>query len=440
MPDGKKQMTCAKPSVYTTFGLYVIALAIVVSTNTLYSINGYTSHFLAAVIIVASAALTALYWPGQKLRMGQIRIGKIHISQFKALLGWLLLVYLSNFLRFAATGDRGTFHYLAFVLFLGYAPLFITALKEKGLLETLLLAFVNVVAVLALISLVLWVAGPLLGLISPNCSIANGWTGVNKLTVESPGYFYLLFSVQDLNVLGVRVVRNTSVFVEAPMYALVLCVALVFECLLLKKRRPLVVALMTVSVFTTIAVTGTAVVMGLGLAGLLHLLAKKQLGCKHFLYPFMAAVAVCGACVAVWLLRGKVGSASWLTRIDDFVAGYKTWIENVWFGCGMRNQEALVAHMSDFRLGSNIGFSNSLMGCLARGGLVFSAPLFVGWLSYFLSGNRRYIFAGLLFFFLWAVTNILFLPLTAFLLGLGVSVAVAKAGVEEEQPLAPSGH
>lgn len=74
-----------------------------------------------------------------------------------------------------------------------------------------------------------------------------------------------------------------------------------------------------------------------------------------------------------FLLEQKLGTSSGSTRVDDFAAGYKAWMDAPLFGNGYGNSAAYKKYMSSFRR-NNLGFSNSPMQVLAYGGIYLFFP------------------------------------------------------------------
>ncbi len=73
------------------------------------------------------------------------------------------------------------------------------------------------------------------------------------------------------------------------------------------------------------------------------------------------------------LLETKMDSTSGSARMDDFVAGFKAWMDHPLMGNGFSNNSAILQYMSTYRI-KNTGFSNSLMQILSYGGLYLLAP------------------------------------------------------------------
>jgi hypothetical protein len=387
--------------------LYVIALMLVLTSNTLYCILGRWQLVFSAILLLAMLTVCVRY--------SNVRLSRPAVI---FLVVWLIALFGCNALLFALSGDSGGSAYAIFILVLAISPVAFLLLRQARQLGELTKAFVNVAVFFAVTSLILWLIGPICGFLQPNCSISNSWTGTLGLTVSSPGYFYLLYDVQSAPFLGVRIVRNTSIFAEAPMFSLVLCVALLFEVFGERKPRLGHVVTLSLAIISSVSTTGIVVLLLVALIAA-YRTARRAGRTRVLLYMLLGLLVAFGVVAMVWLLNEKSGTASGMTRVDDFVAGYKAWRDHVWVGTGISSSDFAAASMSAFR-SDNVGFSNGLMSSLARGGLLFSLPIFFGWAAFFFSKEPRDRITGALFLVLWVFTNITFLPITGAMVGLGI--------------------
>lgn len=116
---------------------------------------------------------------------------------------------------------------------------------------------------------------------------------------------------------------------------------------------------------STISTTGiTVLIIAIGLRYVFtKSKTKGRLSIKLIFLP-MAFVVVLVA--LNFLLEQKLGASSGSTHVDDFVAGYRAWMDAPLFGNGYGNSASYEKYMSSFR-GHNIGFFNSPMQVLAYG-------------------------------------------------------------------------
>ncbi len=387
---------------------YAISLTMVLLANTLPGLLPGRKGILYPALVLLSAFVVALLWKDSPLAKRTVR----------RWLMWTALVAGVYFAIVFATGDGyGRYGGSAF-LFFGICPLLIVLLAKNELLDTYLRAFVNVLVLLAALSMALWLLGPVCGILSPNCVIRNSWNGLG-IELWSEGYFHLLYVVQNVDILGFSTVRNTGIFAEAPMYSLILCIGVLIEYYLAERTRRSVVWLLSLCVVTTFSTTGIIFLIAFCALECLGFVYKsgsrlRMLGMLLFVVAFVVAVDY-----AVLLIDDKLATRSGNIRLDDFSAGFQAWIQHPIVGYGLSDADSVTRYMSDFRLG-NLGFSNSFFDVLVRGGVLFMVLFLTSLFGYLRIGGRRRK-AGLLFACLWVVTISTFHPVALFMFSFGVA-------------------
>lgn len=327
-------------------------------------------------------------------------------------------------------GSFGGLRYPILIVLFGFLlPFFVQSLFLGDSIETFTRYFVNIMGVLALTSVILWVAGPLLGLLSPNCLIENRWNGNGRLEM-SPGYYWLLFETQIIDFGFGYIPRNTSIFVEAPSFALPLCVALHFELFFSKVPRKKMLVILSLATLSSTSTIG--IVVYIIDYSILFIERKKATGVQQ---PYrMVAIAVVliaalFAALQVIDLRNST-SASGAVRLDDFRAGFIAWSNSPLFGYGFGNMDAVIANMSEFR-SANQGTSNSLTQILSFGGIALLVPFTIS-LSKVATNSRwsvRMMFFG--FLFEWLFSGIWATPIALLLCSFGV-VDLCNSAIQKD--------
>jgi hypothetical protein len=255
-------------------------------------------------------------------------------------------------------------------------------LIERSIEDTMR-KYTNIVLFIAVVSLFFWVFGSLLGFIHSTGFLYTTWTGNDSLK-EVISYYGIYYETQMETFFGLTsydIVRNTAIFTEAPMASMVFGIAFTNELLIQDKLNWKRCAVLAVAVISTLSTTGcTVLIIAVGLRYIFtKSKTKGAISLKLLLLPTTVVVAL----VALnFLLEQKLGTGSGSTRVDDFVAGYKAWLDAPLFGNGYGNTASYVRYMSSFRR-NNIGFSNSLMQVLAYGGIYLFLPYCVSLISGF---------------------------------------------------------
>lgn len=388
---------------------YVLSMLLVLTSNTLPMLLGNRQDLGLAGVLACAVAMILGLWYRRRLPRRFV----------EGWLLWALFLVIVYVLIALAGGDSGGRRMALVFSLLAVFPLLFEFLVISGRLGPFFRSFVNVVAVVAALSLVLWLLGPISGTLSPNCVIENHWTGTDYY-VMTPGYYWLQYTPQTMGVANgmMAVVRNTSFFAEAPMYSLVLTTAFVVEAFFTERPRRLVLVLLAVTVVTTISTAGIVAVL---FAALFRLLLSSQGKSRQYKVLLTLAFLVLLAVVLAFsrqLIDTKLGSGSGSIRLDDLQAGMRAWSNNYLLGNGFDSTDLVNTYKSAFRA-NNMGFSNTLMDVLSKGGIVYLLVYLVPALGYLRISNPSWKVGYLVFLFAWLVTLSTNLPVTFVFFALG---------------------
>lgn len=280
------------------------------------------------------------------------------------MLTYLLILWLINYYKYPyGTGElnRTIFQSLAFVI-----P-FVFIIYNSFILKTNILdKLKNLILILCLFSLFFWALG--LAGVPTNDTFSFTW-GIPK---DVPSYFNIYFFAQDpINFFGLNLVRNTSIFVEAPMFAYVITIGL-FISLFISNDRIISkeVILLIITMITTTSTTGVIIMI---LAILFkYFLNNKNINIfKVLIYiGFLFIVLLIVYMLVVNKQSDSTNSLS--TRIDDFNIGFDAWMLHPFIGNGIGNYNIILSFMDFSRtiIGGNSGFSSGFMIVLAEGGIL----------------------------------------------------------------------
>ena len=274
--------------------------------------------------------------------------------------------------------------------------------------------YVDLIFYISVVSLFLWFFGSLLGIIHPSGTVLSTWTGSEqKLLVNN--YFYIHFEPQKAKIMFLgQITRNSSLFVEAPMFSFHLCTALLYELFAVPKSNYKRVTVIMLAIITTIAITGY-IIAAIAITSKYIITGKKK-GISKVLKVMALPVIVFALFIIINnLLTLKMNSFSGSVRLDDFSAGFKAWMVSPVFGNGYNNMKSIQQYMSSFRL-NNMGFSNSPMLVLAYGGLYMAIPYMLA-IYFSLKNcleNRQMICFVFLFLMMLIVTIVPFQPLVTY--------------------------
>ena len=232
----------------------------------------------------------------------------------------------------------------------------------------------NLVIIIAIISLIVWFMGSIMGIIKPSSSVLSYWTG-NPVVTKS--YYGLYYETQmTINrILGSQIIRNSAIFTEAPMANMHFCIALLIEMFLkdnTSKRKSII---LIIAIASTFSVVGYSLVLGIII--LKKLMSKQKSRLLNFIKYCIMPIAIIFISIIIYgLISSKLSTYSGSYRIDDYIVCYKAWKENIPLGGGIGNDEYIKAFMGAWR-SENTGLSNSVLQILAHGGLYLGILYFL---------------------------------------------------------------
>ena len=217
---------------------------------------------------------------------------------------------------------------------------------------------------LSVISLFFWLFGQISGLVHTNMSVVSNWGRIR--TWE--GYYGLHFATNYSNSLGNGLPINSGLFSEGPMFCLWLCISLATELFLREKYSKPRVALLIITIATTLSTTGVLfVALSFGLKYLEYM--KGRVSIWKVVLTFLLILLLPVAVVALQqVIMLKMNTSSYSIRYRDYIAGYLLFREHPIFGSGYGNIMSLQKYVLLSTAG-NVGFSNTVTAILGTGGL-----------------------------------------------------------------------
>ena len=347
----------------SSFLEYVFFLLIVISTRSVFiHLLDESSNDRIVKILILTVSLFIL-----SLNFNSLKLEK------KSLLGIVLYYMVSGALFFynILIIKEGILAFIFNIILL--LPIF-WMLCRIYYLNNKLLGFLHrysdVVTIVATISLFFWFFGSVLDIIEPNVSLIYTWADQDGIEIN--GYYYLYFETQKINLLGFEGWRNTSIFVEGPMFNIVLLVALVNLLFLdqrSKKSINIKALIILISIFSVLSTTG----IFLSIFILLYkFYFRNKLTRKRILLLLSLSPVLLYATILflynLALDKAQTGSAS--MRVDDIYAGIMAWLDSPIVGNGYTHLEGVFKYMN-MSIRPNTGYSNGILSTLVQGGMTF---------------------------------------------------------------------
>lgn len=271
---------------------------------------------------------------------------------------------------------------------------------------SLIYKYQNIIIFIAIISLVFWFFGSVLGVFTSNKVVWTTWT-LNGDPEPLNSYFNIYFEGKKSLVFSTfKIVRNIAIFTEPPMASLNFSIAFLIEYLLKEKKSIYKIIILILSVISTFSTTGYIVII---LAFVLkYLFTNKTSMIKKIIKVIALPLTFIIAFSFVYkLFIMKLDTSSGNIRFDDFIVGFKAWKHSPIIGSGFGNSDILKLYMGRWR-SFNTGFSNSIMEILAQGGIYLILPyLFsylIGIIKSVRSKNKYYLIFIICLLYLFTIT------------------------------------
>ena len=257
-------------------------------------------------------------------------------------------------------------------------PLFFVLLSTTDY-KTVLKQFSDIIIVISLISLFFFVFATCLQVIKPTMRFISNWGGLRWVD----NYYFVYSEMQSLTSFSYSGYRNTAIWVEGPMLAFPVCMALNYEVLLTEKLNKFRIGILLITIITSFSTTG--MILSIIIFGIKFFVENKIK--KLFLWVIIPTVIVIMFWSINFLLADKMlkSITSYNIHFDDISATLKCFCDNPFFGIGYNNVRGLVAYHQVRRISA--GLSTGLGGVLAYGGILWA----VWYLVPFFISIRRFV-------------------------------------------------
>lgn len=383
----------SKKQIVTTVLEYALMLCCVLYSSMWAQFTGALSNTFSRIFILILGALLVL-------NFNKINARGVYKTA-------AVVLFLAVFLFFTRYNYIRTLLYL--IIPFAMCFLYFSTKKTGEEKSRFFLYLSDIIVVFSAVSLVLYLFGTLLSVISQTSSVRVWWAEEERVISH---YFHLLYEAQDIELFGFKFMRNCSIFPEAPAFAAFIAVSFAAELFIRKKISLYRISVLVLSAVTSFSAKAVLLVCA---ALLLKFLLWDKKGAKFYLIKGTAVAISLG--FAVFVLVEKAKSHSFFIRLDDFSACLEAFKSSVLFGVGYCNDSAVITHF-EYAYRANDGLSMGLAVLLAQGGLwlflfyVVSAVRAV--LTSCRAERKGILCFALIFFGMLFITNAPFSMLTVF--------------------------
>lgn len=359
--------------------LYIFALLIILNANSLYIKDYSAGKIPDYTILVSSYICMAILVINQRMLSKKIVMKALKLCVCIGI--FFLILYAVNPYNINVN--------IQWLLRMAVLILYFVICKDNE--NSLLIAYKNIMIFIACESIFFWLFGSVLGVIEHTGYLYSTWAANENSIKVCNSYYGIYFETQITDSFGnTGFIRNTAIFTEGPMASLNFCIALMVEYLLQQRPYMPFVVILVLAILSTVSTTGYLVLLSLVLFKLImYPVNTPILKFVKFVGLPIATVVIAG--VGIYVLADKQDTMSLLLRVDDFIVGYNTWIEQPIFGWGAGNTYPLQQHM-DFWRCEQTGFSNSIFWVLVQGGIYLATPYIISsiYILFYLNKMKKY--------------------------------------------------
>lgn len=384
---------------------YSLVGSLLLTSNTVYQYSDFHNYFN---IILNMVILISLLYMIVNTSISKQVLYKIMVV-ISIYVFIVSLIKISNREKILSISNLQYFLYYPLVL------LVLVILYYRKSIIRILKKYVRISVILSIISLFFWSLGSILNIVHPSNVITSYWT--NEVINN---YYYLHFDTQQIEVFGNVIIRNSGIYPEAPMFNLSLCIALLFQILILKKIN-LSTWILIVTIITTTSTTGIFVLGFL----VIYMFIIKVKGLLKYISIFFTTI-VMFLLMELWDNKSTSGSAS--IRFDDYNAGLIAWKENLFLGSGFTNGLTNIQRNMDTTIRDNLGYSNSLFVISAQGGILLIMFYFFPILYIFIKRKYSYDLKFFLCMIITLMVTTIFVDTYIFLFIIGMIYATIIVG------------
>lgn len=266
--------------------------------------------------------------------------------------GVVILISIINFSEFSL--NNILYYFVNFPLLL----VIVVLINEQNQLKDWLIYYINITILLSVVSLFFWILGSNLNIISSTDYLINKWSDGGVAV----SYYNIYFETQRIAIMDNVIIRNSGIFAEAPMWNLILGLALMIQTLFLEKNNYKTLILV-LTILSTVSTTGIYII-GLIIA---YKIIFEVSGWKKYIALTLVPILLL---VLLFVWENKSDTSSATIRFDDYRAGFYAWFDNIILGSGFTNGIRVIEGYMDTTIRVNLGYSNSLFVILAQGGIV----------------------------------------------------------------------
>ncbi len=347
---------------------YVFVIIIILECNSIYS-QIYNIHYIIRSLMVITAC-------GVMIVDIFIKLINKKLILYMPILIYIVFDLMCSAIMFFKC-DNNTGRFIILMYFVMFIPIFLVYLSniEYENLRKIGKKLVNIVVIISVISIIFWALGAVFNIIKPLNEIKVVW---GRPYSVMDNYYGLYFdSHQDVYWLtNSPIPRNMGIFGEAPMFAVVIMVAMTINLLLFnnelentdKKRNIINLVTLFMTMISTISITGIGfalIIISFYGINILKKISKKN---KIILFGCIIVAIIAMLPIGIQIMNKKASTSSAIHRNMDINNGIKAFMNDPIIGKGINHFRG-----SETDVKNGYGYSNSIIPVITDGGIILGA-------------------------------------------------------------------
>ena len=368
---------------------YIITIIMILDCNSIFITGSHFQLFNRISIIAMLISVGILIYNSHPSRLAW---------RHYAVIGMIITIYVMIYALFSHYQRFPSDIKLVLSILLKFLIIFslVELLYKTQTFPSIFASYINVIFIIALISIFFWIFGSYLHWIHPTGKYWSNWAHYSiKRYNYKPSYLNIYFETQVLK----GVIRNSAIFAEAPMASLTFSIGLTLENLFGKQNKyhKLKSTVLILAILTTLSSTGYICII----INLVYLLLLKTHNTKYSsliigILLFIGVIVIGG--IIIEKLHSHSGSSRSKDYRNAFLVVKKYPIFGVGFGNGLKFKDGI----------GKFGYSNSFGRILGEGGLYMSILYWLPFIKSFIVAlkdkNLQRLFFAVIVTFLFVTT------------------------------------
>lgn len=373
---------------------YILGLSIILEANSVYSqIYGLHKIIRTCMVIVVCFSLLIL-----------LLLRKNKLTKKNAIV--ILIDYLISIIMYFNTNNitgKGVI-LLVFDSFLPLMYLYLDKLSKEEIIN-FLKKIVNIIVIICCISLVFYFFSSVIKILKPTNTIKILW---GKPYSEIDSFFYLHFNTQVIYwVTNSPLIRNTGIYTEGPMYALVLVTGLMINCLIIDEKNKYSYIKSLIIIVTTITTFSFTGILCIGIVLLIYIFNLYQVGNKKqkvSMIIITITIIFILTPLMISFTEKKMATSSASHRRMDFINGINAFKDSPLIGKGINHKKP-----DELNPEEGYGYSNAIIPVMTDGGIIllsfYIIPFVIVLMFSIKNRHKKYILFEIVFFILLLTTQ-----------------------------------